>query len=171
MFEIGQLIVYGNKGIYKVDGVGDPGIDWLKAECDYYTLSPIFREENIYIPVTSDVYMRPVMTKDAAEALIRKIPEINTDDFDCKNPRSMEYFYRTSLNSHDPEQVIGVIKHIYQKSNGSKTKGKRVSQIDEKYMRRAENSLYEELAVIYDIPLQDVPQLIHSILADINSDS
>ena len=67
MFQKGDLIVYGNTGICRVEEVGTPeslpGVDKEKL---YYKLVPVRSASTIYTPVDTSVFMRPVMTKEAA---------------------------------------------------------------------------------------------------------
>ena len=43
MYEIGQLIVYGNEGVCRVEEIGTPKISGVDKHRDYYTLAPIYR--------------------------------------------------------------------------------------------------------------------------------
>ncbi len=165
LYKVGQLVVYGNKGVYKIEDIGYPEIEWLKSEREYYTLEPIFKGEKIFIPVDTDIFMRPVMSRDDALNFIRKIPQIDSmDNENFKNPRSTESYYQTSLESHDLTKVVSVIKHIHSKRVSARSKGRRIAQIDEKYMKRAENILNEEIAVIFEVQPDNVPELIGEIL-------
>lgn len=147
--------------MYKIEDIGYPEIEWLKPERKYYTLVPIFNGENIYTPVDTDIFMRPVMTQDMALDFIKQIPQIDSMGNEaCKNPRSTETYYQTYLESHDLTKVVSVIKHIHLKRVAAKSKGRRIAQIDEKYMKRAENILNEELAVIFDVQPEEIPDLI-----------
>lgn len=165
MYQIGQLIVYGSKGVYRIEDIGYPEIEWLKAERKYYTLTPIFKTEKVFIPVDTDIFMRPVMSRDAALKFIRQIPQIDSMDNEaCKNPRSTESYYQTSIESHDLTKIVAVIKHIHAKRVAAKSKGRRIAQIDERYIKRAENILNEELAVIFDVQPENVPDLIGELI-------
>lgn len=167
MYQIGQLIVYGNKGVYKVEDVGYPDIEWLKPERKYYTLKPIFRTEKVFIPVDTDIFMRPVMSRDAALDFIKQIPQIESMTNDgCKNPRSMQTYYQENIDSHDLTKIVSVIKHIRSKYVFAKSKGRRIAQIDEKYMKRAESILNEELAAVFEVQPEDVPELIGKVIED-----
>lgn len=164
MYQVGEVIVYGNKGVFRIENIGVPDIEWLKAERDYYTLLPLYREEKIFTPVDTDVYMRPVMTKDEAMDLIAQIPNITADPFDCKNPHTMESYYQASLDSHDCVELIKIIKKIYEKLSAAQKAGRKLAQIDEKYMKKAENILYEELAAALDIQKENVVAYISDCL-------
>ena len=54
MYEIGQLIVYGNEGVCRVEEIGTPKISGVDKHRDYYTLAPIYREGKVFTPVDSE---------------------------------------------------------------------------------------------------------------------
>ena len=53
MYEIGQLIVYGNEGVCRVEEIGTPKISGVDKHREYYTLAPIYREGKVFTPVDS----------------------------------------------------------------------------------------------------------------------
>ena len=69
MFAVGDLIVYSETGVCRVEQIGPPPFD-PKAKREYYTLSPMNCRETIYVPVDTQVFMRPILSRAAAEELI-----------------------------------------------------------------------------------------------------
>ena len=82
MYEIGQLIVYGNEGVCRVEEIGTPKISGVDKHRDYYTLAPIYREGKVFTPVDSKVFMRPVISREEALALIDRIPEMTAEVYE-----------------------------------------------------------------------------------------
>lgn len=74
MYEIGQFIIYGCEGVCRVDGIGPVEIKGAQKGVDYYTLAPVYQNGKIYVPVDSQAYSRPVMTRQEARDLIADIP-------------------------------------------------------------------------------------------------
>ena len=75
MFQKGDLIVYGNTGVCRVEDIGPlKNMGDSKEIKDYYILSPVFSSGVIYIPANTRVFMRPVLTKEQVDALIDRIP-------------------------------------------------------------------------------------------------
>ena len=71
MYQQGDLIVYGNTGVCRVEAVGHPqGISGIPEDKLYYTLAPLYSAGVIYAPLDTPVLMRPVLTREAAEKLI-----------------------------------------------------------------------------------------------------
>lgn len=156
MYQPGEYIIYGTSGVCKVDAVGAPPFEDEKNRL-YYTLSPIYGTETIYIPVDSTVFTRPVITKKQAEELVHMIPSVEVEKLDAHNPRTRGEHYEEVLNRHDCEDLVQLIKTVYAKSMQN---GRRVSQIDQRYKKRAEDLLHGELSVALGIPVSEVPNYI-----------
>ena len=87
MFNIGEYIVYGNKGVCEVADVSKMSMSAMDKDKLYYTLVPIYaRGSKIYSPVdNTKVVIRPVITHDEALELIDNIPDIEmVEDVDDK---------------------------------------------------------------------------------------
>ena len=76
MYPEGTLLVYGRNGVCKVLSVGEAPFRGADPHRLYYTLSPLYGNETIYVPVDTRVLLRPILTREEAEALIRSIPSI-----------------------------------------------------------------------------------------------
>lgn len=164
MYCTGDLIIYSGEGVCRVESVGPldmPGTNKAKL---YYTLQPIYREGKIFIPVDTSVFMRPVITCEEAETLIRRIPEIEGEVYETCNLRMLNEHYQSLLQSHDCEDMLQLIKAVYTKQKESLAMGKKPGLVDERYMKRAEDILYGELAVALDIPKDSVLDYITNIL-------
>ncbi len=133
MFQTGDLIIYGSTGVCEVTGIQPskfPGEEGL-----YYTLSPRYSSETIYIPVDSPVFMRRVISRDH---------------------RQMAEQYEASLKTHDCTELLRIIKTAYLKTRRSVQSGRKPGQTDQRYLKRAETQLYGELAVALGIQPDEV---------------
>ncbi len=160
MYSEGEYIVYGTSGVCKVESIGDSPFDEESSK-KYYTLVPIYGTETIYIPVDSPVYTRPVISKAEAEALIQEIPSVEIEHIEAKSPRLIGEHYEAVLHTHDCHELVQLIKTVYAKSN---RKGRRVSQIDQRYRKRAEDLLHSELSVALGIPFAEVRSYISNAI-------
>lgn len=161
MFEKGTLIMYGNTGVCRVDDVGVPSTT-LKSEPgkQYYKLTPLFESGVIYVPVDTAIFMRPLMTKEAAHRLIAKMPEIEESILTSRDQRMMKEHYQSFLRSHTLEDLVRIIKTTYIKEQENLPAGKKLSKIEEQYKKYAQELLYGELSVVLEIPLADVEDYI-----------
>lgn len=161
MFEKGSLMIYDTTGVCRVEDIGVPeGIPAANKNKNYYKLAPVFGSGIIYIPVDTKVFMRPVISRNEAEDLIRKIPEIREDFCDTHNQKALEEHYKASIMSHECEDLIQLIKTVYAKKKHLERAGKKTGKTDTQYMKRAKALLHEELSVALGIPLEEVESYI-----------
>lgn len=166
MYSVGEKIVYGVKGVFEVTNIDVPNVDWLDVTKEYYTLLPLFSGEKIYTPIDTTVFMRPIMSKDEAEKFILTIPDIAYSANRYKNPRTQEMFYQTTLGSHDLNDLVRLIKGIREKCDKAVLMGKKPALVDERYLKRAETLLYEELAASLEIEFECVYDYIRSTIGE-----
>ena len=87
MYQIGDYVVYGGSGVCQVMGVGTPASSACDRHRAYYTLRPLAGTETIYVPVDTRVSIRPVLTRQEADALILQLPALSECPVDTKNPQ------------------------------------------------------------------------------------
>ena len=166
MFQEGDLVVYGSRGVCRVVQIGALESRAADPNRQYYTLQPLFESERIYTPVDSGVFMRPAMTKEEAQNLIRQIPEIDGDVCTERNPANLRIHYEASLQSHECRELIRMIKGIRRKTRETEKKGRKMGQVDQRYRKKAEGLLHGELAIALGIPREEVEDYIHSALEE-----
>ena len=164
MYSKGDLIIYSGEGVCRVENVGPIDLSGANKSKLYYTLQPVYREGKIFIPVDTNVFMRPVISHEEADALIRRIPEIEGEVYENRNQRMLNEHYQALLQSHDCEDMLQLIKAVYTKQKENLALGKKPGLVDERYMKRAEDILYGELAAALDIPKNSVLDYITNIL-------
>lgn len=165
MFAEGELIIYGNTGVCRVEGIGHPaGVRGINADRLYYTLTPIYQAGVIYAPVDTPVFMRPVLSRQEAEELISRIPVISGKECPSRDQKLLSSHYQGFLESHRCEDLIQLIKTVYSRSKRSQAAGRKPSQVDQLYLKRAEGLLYGEFAVALGIePSEVVPYISRRI--------
>ncbi|MBE5936235.1 MAG: CarD family transcriptional regulator [Lachnospiraceae bacterium] len=156
MFNIGEYIVYGNRGVCEVTDVSKMSMSAMDKDKLYYTLVPIYAKgSKIYSPVdNTKVIIRPVITHDEAIELINNIPDIGyVEDVDEKK---REMVYKDAIRTGKCEELIKVIKTLNKRREIRLAGGKKFTAVDERYFNSARDCLYGELAVALDIPVDDV---------------
>lgn len=159
MFQTGDLIIYGSTGVCEVKDISPsqfPG----ERERMYYTLAPRYGTETIFIPVDSPVFMRHILTREQAEALIEHVTEVEENQMTPGGHREMTEQYEASLRTHDCVELLRLIKTAYMKTRRSVQNGRKPGQTDQRYLKRAETQLYGELAVALGIEPDEVKDYI-----------
>lgn len=163
MYQPGEIIFYSGEGVCRVEAIGPVDFSADKQKL-YYTLQPLYRQGKIFIPVDSPVFSRPVITKQQAQDLLRRIPSIKAEVYENRNLRMLNEHYQALIQTHDCEDMLQLIRSVYTKQQELKSQGKKPGLVDERYMKRAEDLLYGELAVALDIPKENVLDHIISVI-------
>ena len=160
MFEKGEYVVAGNKGVCLVDDITTLNISGVDKEREYYILKPVYVSgSTVYVSVdTAEDSMRKVLTKKEADNLISGIPKIPL--ITTTNDKLLEQEYRGCMKTNCCEEWIRIIKTIYLRKQKRLEAGRKVTAVDAKYFRIAEDNLYGELAIALDIPRSQVATYI-----------
>lgn len=168
MYQVGDLVMYGNTGVCRVEDIGHPqGIS--EKEQLYYTLAPVYDKEVIYTPVDTKAFMRPVMSRADAERFIDRIPEIPEELNGNRDIRMQSEKYRACLNTHENEDLVRLIKTVYRKNHRSMKVGRHMGSTDQQYVKRAEKLLYGELSVALGIGFEQVRPYIKKRIASVQA--
>lgn len=74
-----------------------------------------------------------------------------------------------SQQTHNCTNLIKVIKTVYTKKVITAGQGKNLGQIDKSFMKKAEDLLYGEFAVVLGIPKENVKSYIEDRVKELNS--
>ena len=156
MFEVGEYVVYGTKGVCLIEDITHVDIPGASKDRLYYVMHQLENESGkIYVPTDNEkIVMRKVITKEAAEDLIRRMPEIEQIWIDDDKKR--ELMYKESIRTCDYNEWVKIIKALYFRKKERTAQGKKVTALDEKYLKVAENEVYSELSFALDIPTAEI---------------
>lgn len=152
MFEVGEYIVYGVKGVCRIEDITHIDISGVDKNRLYYVLAPIGENNGkIYAPTDNQkVMMRKVISKEEANQLIEELPQIEL--LWVPDDRQREAKYKEALGTCDYRAWVSIVKTLYLRKQERVAQGKKITALDERYMRTAENELYSELSLTLGIP-------------------
>ena len=157
----GDLIFYGNTGVYRVEDIGPiRHIRGYDPEKDYYKLTSVRRGETTYVPVDTGVFMRPIVQRLEAEALLEEAGELEENVCDSRDPRVLREHYQGVLATHSCRELFRLIRSVDAKSRRAVQQGKRLGKTDQDYKKRAEQLLAEELSASLELPLDQAQALL-----------
>jgi len=164
VFGIGEFVVCGNKGVCSVENITTLNISGVDKERKYYILKPLYMASStVYVPVDSPKEsMRSVLTRQEAGELIREIPEIEL--LTIANDKLSEQVYKECLKTNSPVELVKIIKTIYLRKQKRIEAGRKITAVDAKYFRVAEDNLYGELAVALDMSRGEVEGYITAVI-------
>ena len=160
MYAVGDKIIYGGTGVCTVVEICTRKFSRTEPDKQYYKLRPVYGTETIYAPLDTPAFMRPVMTRSEAEALVARIPQIEEQVCTSTSVTMLRQQYEEFFRDHNCESYIRLVKGIYMKGQ----KSKKLGQTDQRYMKRAEDMLYGELAAALDITPAEVPNYLKKVI-------
>ena len=152
MFSIGEKIIYGENGVCTVEKIEPLAMSGAPKDKLYYHLTPLVGSGTYFTPVDSGAYMRPVMSREEAEALIDAMPGIAPAICNDNRFNHVDAFYKELFRQHSCEALVAIVKGLRARMSEKKTKSSRA----ETTMKRAKDMLHGELAIALGMEIQDV---------------
>lgn len=161
MFEKGEYVVYGSKGVCRIQDISHVDIPGVDKNRLYYIMHPVQSSSGtVYLPTDSTkATIRKVMTKEEADRLIADIPKIEM--LWVPDEKRREASYKEALRTCNGRAWVSIIKALYLRQRERVAAGKKITALDERYLRAAEQELYGELSIVLGIPKEDMEEYIH----------
>ena len=162
MYKIGEKIIYGENGVCTVEKIAPLNMSGAQKEKLYYHLTPLVGSGTYFTPVDTTAFMRPIISREEAEALIDAIPGIPPAICNDSRFNHVDAFYRELFKLHSNEALVSVIKGLRCRMAEKKTRSTRA----EATMKRAKDILHGELSVALDMDFSQVEGYITSRIGD-----
>lgn len=158
-FAIGDLIIYGETGVCRVADIVEKEFPDGNKRC--YKLQPLYQSCMIFTPADNEaVFMRPIISREEADALILNVCDVTPTVFNAISPRELSDKYDAIIKLHDCSELVAMTKAIYEKRTRLVAIKKKLPAVDERYMKRAEDLLFGELAAALGIDKASVKGVI-----------
>lgn len=160
MFASGDYVVCGNNGVCVIQDITTLNITGVDKHREYYLLKPVYLTgSTVYIPVdTADKAIRKAVSKQEALSFIDSIPDIPL--IPVADEKTLEKTYKEYMHQNSLEGWLRLIKTIYLRKEKRIMKGNKVTAVDSKYFKQAEDFLYGELSVALNMSKDEVRDYI-----------
>ncbi len=160
MFKIGDQVVHYKEGVCEVTNIGRLDIRCSDREKEYYTLKPLYNAGGtLYMPVNGEErQLRKVISPNEAKELIDDMP--NIDVLNVSDEKRREVMYKEALFNNQCRSWVSLMKTSYIRKQERIAVGKKVINVDDRYLNSAEKFLYGELSVALDMPKEKVREYI-----------
>jgi CarD family transcriptional regulator len=167
MYQVGDWIVYGNTGVCRVAEIKTIDSPWVGDDRLCYVLRPLSQNYTISTPITNEkVFTRPAISKSEAEQLVDGIPSIEARVYHSQRVQELAEHYKKYVATHDCRDLIELTMSLHaKKQHLGEEKGK-FGAVDQRFMKQAEDLLFDELSVALGIPREAVPGYIASRVGD-----
>ena len=151
MYKVNDIVVY-RRDVCKV--VGKHRSDFTGEMC--YDLVPYMNQDGsikMQVPVSNKAgNLRDLITREEIDQLIKDAPDIRTLE---NKPANMKSQYAALLKGNDISDLICIIKTSYGRNKARMEQHKKLANIDDEYLQKAEKYLYEEVAVAMDMSFEE----------------
>ncbi|MCC8028639.1 MAG: CarD family transcriptional regulator [Lachnospiraceae bacterium] len=160
MFEKGEYVVYGSKGVCQIQDISPIDIPGADKNRLYYIMRPVQNTNGtVYLPADSTkAVIRRVMSREEARQLIDEIPQI--EQLKVPDEKRREASYKEALMTCNVREWVSIIKALYVRRTERLALGKKITALDERYLKAAEQELYGELSISLGLPLDEVESFI-----------
>lgn len=144
MLQIGDYVVSSSSGICKIEE--QIWQNWSGEKKLYFVLIPINEKDSkVYITVEhAERKVRKAMSESEAWELISKLKSLTNIVIENEKLRDKEY--RAAIYSGDPVMVARAIKTIYSRMQVRTGSGRKATEVDERYLKKAIHILHSELS-------------------------
>lgn len=162
MYNVGDTIIYTTCGLCRIDALIQR--EFNGEIKNYYILKPLNDSKTslqvqVDNPVTKEK-LKTLLKKDDILNLIQKMPLV--EPYWIENENERKRHFATVLRSGKRDEVLGVIKSIYEHQKLLKERGRKLHACDEQYYKDAEKMIYEEFSYVLKIEKQDIASFIFS---------
>lgn len=159
MYQENDYVIHRSNGLCRVIGTGYPEFGGMKGSSICYILENQRSKGKLYTPMEGcDKILRPVMDREQAEELVSHLRSIEVIEED--NEKLREQAYRKALHEEGYVGWAKIIKTAYEKRAARMKVGKKSTMVDRKYEKQAQDYLYDELALVYQIPRESVEDFL-----------
>lgn len=160
MFQKGDYVIYGYNGVCHVQDITTLDIPGVDKNRKYYLLKPVYKPgSTVYTPVdTAESSLRPAMSKEEADNLIKTIPDIPV--IPLNDEKTLEQTYKKYMRSNSSKAWVQLIKTLYLRREHRIMSGHKATALDNRYFDLAESSLYGELSVALGISKEELKSYI-----------
>lgn len=157
MYHVGEYIVHPGQGVCKVDEI-------RLEPFETYMLLPVGARNPVRIsfPVASEGRLRPVLSKDEAEALIVEYARLPLDTFTERSVALEEEHFKDQIRRGTCRDSVQVVKTFRARIAEVRARNKKPPVAYERILKQASERSLSELAVALGITTDDVRALFES---------
>lgn len=160
MYNVNDAVVYASYGVCVISAIEER--DFSGENIEYYILRPVGDKKNtFYVPTSNSALkdkMRSIYSRKEVNNLISMMSDEQCIWIDNDFQRKEEY--RKIIDKGDRLELVRLIKTLYEKNAELNKQHKKLRSTDEKFLREAENMLYDEFAYSLSIPREKVVDYI-----------
>lgn len=165
MYQIDDVVVYGLHGVCRITEIAEK--EFAGEAHLYYTMHPVFdNRSTFFVPVDnekSQKKIRTLLSSEEIRELIHTMPQQKA--IKVTDEKHRKDTYKIIIESGDRQQIMRLVKTLYERRKAQEKAGKKQHLVDERFMKEAETVLYDEFAFVLHIERDSVVDYIRKELA------
>ena len=155
MFQQGQQIIYGGNGVCRIQEVVLRETALSDEPVQVYVIR-LASGLTSYVPVTSTVFMRELISPAEAEAVIAEFPSMQPKCIGSTNSKALADTYRSIIARHDPREMLCLYCSLQQKLRTARECGKKPGSMDERFSDAVLSEICGEFSAVLQITSAEV---------------
>ena len=160
MFKKGDVVVYSASGVCEIEEISKKSFGSFSAE--YYVLRPLMqRASTVFVPVENAALTKkihPILTQSEFEAVFDSLKTRAPQRPETESERHDRFI--EIIESGDRAGLMLMVYDLNNYSHEQQQNGRRLHIGDERLLRTAESMLFEEVAYVFDFPLNEADEFI-----------
>lgn len=161
MYKTGDKVVYSAEGLCEICDITERTFG--KDKIEYYVLKPLNKNsEVVYVPKNNKRIMermRKILNREEADELLDNLPACEEIQWNG-NSRERQKEYKEILLCGSSRDVLRMTRTLYMHQIEQLEKGKKLHAVDERFLKEAEKLIFEELAYVFGITVEEVLPMI-----------
>ncbi len=162
MHRIGDKIIYGASGVMTIVDIREETVADISRS--YYVLSPVHAHSGslTFVPADNErlvSFMRPLLSREEFLAVLHSAKETPPLEWK-KESRARQDLFKKITESGDRAAMIAMIIAINECAARREAEGKKNFLSDENAKIKAQRLLCSEIAVVFDMPEENVPAFV-----------
>ena len=155
-----DIIIYPLYGVCKISEISLKKIKNNVIEC--YEINPVFDSScHILVPTNNKAALekiKPLLTRQEVYSLIESMPLETT--FHLKNTTLQKKRYEEILGNNNRQDMVRLIKTLYQKKQSQNANGRKLHTCDEEYLQTAERMINDEISYVLGLQREEARPFI-----------
>lgn len=156
MFEVGEKVMYSVNGVCEITDITEKVFG--KTKIKYYVLKPVYNDKStLFVPVENENLVSKMKKLWSSDKLDEVLDEISHKEVSWNsNDVARKEEFRNTISYGNVEDILVLLKLIWQQRCTQISKGRRLHISDEMYLRDAERMIKEGIATVIGISQDEV---------------
>lgn len=165
MYPVGTYLLYRSAGVCRVEGMDAPHME-KTGNRQYYKLRPAFSTglDYIYVPLDSPAALRPIVSDAQAAYYLDLLLQLRPKAVRTQKKAELAAHYQQLLSTGQPENLLLLLKEIWEKEKRLAGGKQKLCQADLKYRKLAEKLVCEEFAAALHTDPEQIKERLYQTM-------